>query len=240
MTDRTALQKGTALLLPALLFGFLVTTQWATLSGAGDVAIRYIDPLTRSVEALQHEQTSLRGELRELRDRLDALQRARATQSQTAREIQARIEQLRVAAGLTEVRGEGVVIELAPGRPSGAAGEPERPPCLAPDLTDLVNLAWRGGAQAVAINGERLIASSSVYCIGATIVVNGGVATAPYAVQAIGTPGSIATLFEDPGQLRDLKRRRDQQAVGLSLSSVADLMLAPYGGALSAGVAVPR
>ena len=237
MTDARGFQKGLALLVPAILFGFLVATQWHTFA-APNVAIRYVDPLTETVGGLQDEQAVLKSELGVIRGRLDELQRASASQSDAVKELQARIDDLKVSAGLAEARGEGVVVTLNATR--APVGVPAETTCFAPDLTDLVNAAWRGGARAVVINGERLVASSSVYCVGGTIVVNGSITSAPFEVSAVGPSGAILAVLDDPAQLRDLKARRDQQAIELTFTRATALVLPAYTGPLSVEEAAAR
>jgi uncharacterized protein YlxW (UPF0749 family) len=234
-----AFQKSLALTLPALVFGFFVATQWATFAvpEARDVTIRYIDPLGETVAALQREQTDLRTQLTDIRTKLDDLQRASGQQSGSARELQARIDDLKASSGLTELRGEGVSVTL--GARTGTGSE-VRPPCFAPDLTDIVNAAWRGGATAVAISGERFVASSSVYCVGGTIVVNGSIVSTPLTVSALGSPTAILAVLDDPAQLRDLKHRRDQQAVDLRISRAPLLVVPAYRGGVAVRSAVPQ
>lgn len=235
------MQKGLALMVPTIVFGFLVAMQWATfaLPGAQEVGIRYIDPLSGTVTRLQEEQTALKAQLTDIRTKLDDVQRTAAAQSGTVKELQTRIDDLKASAGLTEVRGEGVVVTLDTVRVPGAK-EQERQVCLAPDLTDIVNATWRGGARAVAVNSERLVASSSVYCVGATIVVNGSIVSAPFAVSAVGPPAAILAVIDDATQLRDLKRRRDQAAIDLRVTRSPLLTLAAYSGPLSARSAKPE
>jgi uncharacterized protein YlxW (UPF0749 family) len=241
VTDTRALQKGLALVPAAIFFGFLVATQWSTLAdpASRDVSIRYIDPLSGTVGRLQDEQSTLKAQLAEIRGKLDEVQRAASTQSGVAKDVQAHIDELRASAGLSEARGEGVVVMLDAVRAAGAK-EPERPVCLAPDLTDIVNATWRGGATAVAINGERLVASSSVYCVGATIVVNGSIVSAPYAVSAVGNASAILGIVDDPAQLRDLKRRRDQLAIDLRVARSPLVTVPAYTGPLAARSAKPQ
>ena len=238
MTHARPLQKGLALVPAALLFGFLVATQWSTLVSQ-DVGIRYIGPLSSTVARLQDEQTALKAQLSDLRAKLDEVQRAASTQSGAVKDLQARIDDLRASAGLTEVRGEGVVVTLDAARTAGSKDQ-ERQVCLAPDLTDVVNAAWHGGARAVALNSERLVASSSVYCVGATIVVNGSIVSAPFSVSAVGQPSSLLGVIDDPAQLRDLKRRRDQLAIDLRIARSPLLTLPAYTGPLSARSAKPE
>lgn len=239
--DARSVQKGLAVTVPAVVFGFLVAVQWSTFAAPGsrDVGIRYIDPLSETVTRLQTEQTALKAQLADARSKLDELQRAGSAQSGSEKDLAAQVEDLRESAGLTEASGEGVVVTLDAARPTTGPAE-ERRPCLAPDLTDIVNAAWRGGARAAAINGERLVASSSVYCVGGTIVVNGSIVSAPFTVSVVGAPAGVLSILDDPGQLRDLKRRRDQQSVDLHISRAPALALPAYAGPLSARTAVAQ
>lgn len=240
VTDSRALQKGLALVLPAFLFGSFVAAQWSTIAlpGALDVSIRYIDPLSTTVGRLQEEQTALRAQLGDLRRQLDEIQRTASAQSGAVRDAQVRIDDLRVSAGLSEIRGEGVVVTLDTVKAVGGK-EPDRV-CLAPDLTDVINTVWMAGARAVSINAERIVASSSVYCVGSTIVVNGSIVAAPFAVSAVGPAPGLLAVVEDPSQLRDLKRRRDQLAVDMKVARAAQLTLAAYTGPLPGRQARPQ
>ena len=232
MTDTRTLQKGLVLALPAVVFGFFVATQWATFAvpATRDVEIRYIDPLGATVTTLQNEQAELRSQLGDIRAKLDDLQRASGEQSGSVRDLQTKIDDLRTTAGLTEVRGEGVQVTLD-SRPG--TGADVRPPCFAPDLTDIVNAAWRGGATAVSIAGERVVSSSSVYCVGGTIVVNGSIVSAPLTVAAVGPTASLFAILDDPAQLKDLKRRRDDRSVDFRYSRAQLVVVPAYRGAVA-------
>ena len=39
------------------------------------------------------------------------------------------------------------------------------------ELRDIVNLLWMAGSDAIAINDERLVSNSSIYCVGSTVMV---------------------------------------------------------------------
>ncbi len=224
------LQKGFVLLVPAILFGLLVAAQWGTFASAvrDDIGIRYVEPLNQSVGGLQTQQDELKTQLAALRTELEDLQRTATTQTGTTQDLQARLDQLRALSGLTAARGQGVTITLdaAPSQ----AGPPERPVCFAPDLTDITNAAWRAGAIAISINGERVVASSSVYCVGSTIVVNGALTAAPFEIAAIGDAAKLLAAFDDPQQLRDLKSRRDERSVIFRASQGSDLAIGAYTG----------
>lgn len=232
--DRPALSHALAALLPAILFGVAVAAQWQTQELGKQITVRHNTELSDSAQGLQDEQAGLKEQIAALRSRLGEIQKTAASQSDAVRELQAQVEDLRLRAGMTAVSGSGVVVHLEVPKPV-AGREPERPVCHSTDLIDVVNAAWRGGADAVAIGSERVVTTTSIYCVGATVLVNGSVISGPFDITVVGRPDALLATFEDPAQLRDLKRRDVLRVLrGLALTVPA------YSGALSVRFAVPR
>lgn len=235
------LRTGLALLLPAMIFGFLVAAQWQTQSQRNELAVRYNAPLTEAARSLQNEQNTLKAQLAELRKELDTIQANASTQSETARALQARLDDLKGRAGLTPVKGDGVVVVLDDAKQTAvSAKDLDQSICHATDLTDIVNTAWRGGASAVAINDERIVGTSSVYCVGATIMVNGTLMSPPFQIVAVGRQDQLLGAFEDPGQLADIKQRSEVHGLGFRVSRAQGLEAPAYSGALNVHVAQPK
>jgi uncharacterized protein YlxW (UPF0749 family) len=223
------------LILPALLFGLLVTLQWRTQQERSELTVRYNAPLLDAANSLQNEQNTLKAQLADLRAQLDEIQRGAASQSTASRDLQARIDDLRSAAGLTERNGDGVVITLDDARSTspGQTSNVDKSICHSTDLTDIVNTAWHGGAQAIAINGERVVGSTSVYCVGSTIMVNGTLMSPPFSVLVIGSQNELLAAYDDPNDLRDIKQRRDVYGLGFRVTRTSAVKVPPYGGALN-------
>lgn len=239
--QRQHLRNSLALVVPALLFGFLVAAQWQTQSGRSELAVRYNAPLTEAAQSLQNEQNELKAQLAELRAQLDAIQASASTQTGTSRELQARIDGLKQQAGLTPLSGDGVVIVLDDAKQAPAnAKDLDKSICHATDLTDIVNTAWRGGAQAIAINDERIVGTSSVYCVGSTIMVNGTLMSPPFQVVVIGRQDTLMAAFDDPGQLRDIKQRSDVYGLGFRVSRATQLRVPAFSGVLNVKAAQPK
>ena len=230
------------LIFPALLFGLLVSLQWRTQQERSELTVRYNAPLLDAANSLQNEQNALKAQLADLRAQLDDVQRGAASQSTASRDLQARIDELGAAAGLSERSGEGVLITLDDARSTSPAqtANVDKSICHSTDLTDIVNAAWRGGAQAIAINGERVVGSTSVYCVGSTIMVNGALMSPPFSVSVIGPQNELLLAYDDPRELRDIKQRRDVYGLGFQVTRASGLKLAPYGGALNVRYASPR
>lgn len=235
------LRTGLALLLPAMIFGFLVAAQWQTQSERNELAVRYNAPLTEAARSLQNEQNTFKTQLAELRRELDGIQASASTQSEASRSLQARIDELKARAGLTPVKGDGVVVVLDDAKVLPAnAKDLDQSICHATDLTDIVNTAWRGGASAVAINDERIVGTSSVYCVGATIMVNGTLMSPPFQIVAVGRQDQLLGAFEDPAQLADIKQRSEVHGLGFRVSRAQAIEAPAYSGALNVHVAQPK
>lgn len=235
------LEHSLVLLIPAVLFGLLVTLQWRTQLDRSELSVRYNAPLLDAADALQKEQTTLKGQLAELRARLDEIQRNASTQSGAAKELQNRIDELKANAGLTPLTGDGVIVQLDDAR--GVAVAPrdvDKSICHATDLTDIINIAWRGGAEAIAVNDERIVSSSSVYCVGSTIMVNGTLLSPAFNIAVIGPQNSLLAAFDDPNHLQDIKQRRDVQGLGFRVTRARAINVPAYSGALNVRYAQPR
>ena len=234
-------QRSLVLLVPAVLFGLLVTLQWRTQAERSELSVRYNAPLIDAASALQNEQNELKTQLAQLRARLDEIQRNASSQSGAAKELQLQLDELKASAGLTPESGDGVVVQLDDARNvSVSARDIDKSICHATDLTDIINTAWKGGAQAIAVNDERLVNSSSVYCVGSTIMVNGTLMSPPFNIAVIGPQNSLLGAYDDPNQLRDIKQRRDVQGLGFHVSRASAIHVPAFSGALNVRYAEPH
>jgi uncharacterized protein YlxW (UPF0749 family) len=119
-----------------------------------------------------------------------------------------RLRNLEAGTGLGRVRGDGVVVRLVDAAQdkdavTGADVGPSR--VLYSDLQKVANALWAAGAEAVAINGQRLTATSTIRSAGEAILVDYRPVTSPYEVSAIG-PGSMRDRF-DESRAADLMRK---------------------------------
>lgn len=191
--------------------------------------------LTDLVRALEDERTDLEGQLGLLRERIAQIEANAAEEAGVEESFGREIEQVRVMAGLTPLRGPGVRVVLA----DAASVPPGQDPsaCLIHDLDIalVVNALLAAGAEGVSVNGERLVATTAIRCAGNTVLVNGRRVGNPYLIEAVGDPQALEdALRSTPGvdALFDLF----PSAYGLSTSieQVESLELPAYGGVLRA------
>ncbi len=131
-------------------------------------------------------------------------------------------EELTVAgalSGLKTVDGEGIIVTLEDGdRILTPETNIETILVHDSDILALVNELKAAGAEAISINGQRVIASTSIRCVGPVIQVNGIKVAAPFYIKAIGNSkylesalnirGGILDNYKAYGIKIDLKREK--------------------------------
>lgn len=220
--------------------GFVAAAQWNSEVQRTSYTTSAQQVLAAQALALEREQDALQAQLAGVEAQLAELQH-QSEGSQTAlAEINRELVKARVAAGLVAVHGPGMVIEIADSRrvvPPGA--NPANYIVLADDLRDLVVALWNAGAEAIAINGERLVATSSIYGVGSSVLVNSAFLSPPFRVEAIG-PGDLEAQFrKDPAYLGRVAQRIEAFDLEFATLSADDLQLPPFIGSTSLRWAVP-
>lgn len=115
---------------------------------------------------------------------------------------------LAVLSGLTPVQGPGVEVMMADGdRVVRAREKPSVVLVQDGDVILLNMMLWYGGAKAVAINGERLTAQSTITSSGPTLVINARRMVGPFQVLAIGDPEVLTGVLEARGGFADRMRQ---------------------------------
>jgi uncharacterized protein YlxW (UPF0749 family) len=112
------------------------------------------------------------------------------------------LDTLRTPGGLTPMTGPGleVVLDDASSAPAGVQVDPNQLLVHQSDLQAVVNALWAGGAEAMSISGQRIVATSAVKCVGPTLLLNGKVFSPPYRVLAIGPARTMQKqLAASPG-----------------------------------------
>lgn len=136
-------------------------------------------------------------------------------------EGQAALEELNLAelsAGLTAVRGPGLSVTLTDAPPPEDDSE-NLGRILDRDILSLVNAMWAAGAEAVAVDGQRLGPTTTIRSAGQAILVDFRPVANPYVIEAIGPAEMFRDVLESPAG-RTLTSYA--AAFGLGLDAVAD------------------
>jgi len=103
-------------------------------------------------------------------------------------------------AGLTAVKGSGIVITM---EDAPAKGELDVEEYIIHDndINNILDELKASGAQAISVNGERVIFSTKPVCAGPTIIVNNNRYPPPYVIKAIGDPDMLYDAVDNMAQV---------------------------------------
>jgi len=136
------------------------------------------------------------------------------------------LSKVRMSAGLITVTGPGVEVVLD--NPKHET-EPGMPPELFiirdEDLLKVVNELWGAGAEAISINGQRIIATSEIRLAAPFININTRRVVPPYQVLAIGDPDTLMSSLELPGGLAEYLR---SLGIDITVEKHDDLTIPAY------------
>jgi uncharacterized protein YlxW (UPF0749 family) len=221
----------TALILAGLLLGLSLAIHWQGMPTPPPDAPA---ARARAAEALRQselEQEQLKATIARLREELATVQREASQQTGQLSQVQVELEREQLVAGLVPLRGPGVVLQLDDSKTPPMPGtEPNDYIIHEYDVRDVVNLLWNGGAEAIAINNERLVNTTSIYCVGSTIMVNDTRLSPPYQIRAICDRKPVEALLNSPAQLTLLRPRIKAYGVEFSVTWADEVEIPAYSG----------
>lgn len=109
--------------------------------------------------------------------------------------------------GLTELTGSGIIVTVSDNNKVKLSEIDERVDSVSSyivhdgDLRDIVNELNNAGAEAISINGQRILGTTAITCSGTVITINGVKLSSPFKINAIGNPESLSGINRNGGCL---------------------------------------
>ena len=111
--------------------------------------------------------------------KLDEYNQRKASNQETSQLLEKELEQIKKIAGLTEVKGDGIVVTLTD----------KEEVIGARDLIEVVNELRLAGAEAISINDKRIVNMTDIVdIVERVILINVERTSSPYIIKAIGDP----------------------------------------------------
>lgn len=178
---------------------------------------------TELVRQLTADVDALRGEVEQLTDALESPDRPPSPDA----------DFVAAAAGRTAVTGPGIAVTLddAPTDAPALPGiHPDELVVHQQDLEAVINALWAGGAEAMAIQGQRIVSTSAVRCVGNVLLLEGQVYSPPYVVTAIGDPAALRAALDSAPAVATYREWADAVGLGWAVADVGTLELPAYEG----------
>ncbi len=114
-------------------------------------------------------------------------------------DINSQIEELKFYNGFTDIRGPGIMMRV-----SDSTSEDENLDIMEKivhdvDITVLLNDLKSAGAEAIDVNGKRILNISEVVCAGPVLKINGEAVPAPFVIRAVGDQESLYNVVTEEG-----------------------------------------
>lgn len=190
--------------------------------------------LVKLINTRQGEVDSLGKELVRLRNDVTA---ARRRLSATSADEARGLRDVQMWAGTTAVSGAGLEIRLSDSRREARTDDDRQSLSVHDvDLQLVVNALWEAGAEAVAVNGQRLVATSPIRAAGETVTVNFRPLVPPYKIE---TAGGDRKVFERSAVAQRFRQWEEDYGLGFSVKSREKVVVPAYVGTLQLSSARP-
>jgi uncharacterized protein YlxW (UPF0749 family) len=163
--------------------------------------------LVSLVQAQSRRNSALARQVTTLREEVDALSTTAVGPDDRGPDLSTQAEY----AGLTAVTGPAVSVTLDDA-PSSVAADGIDPDLLVvhqQDIQAVVNALWNGGAEAMTIQGQRVISTTGVKCVGNTVVLHGIPYAPPYVISAIGNQEGLERALSEAQPIQIYKQYVD-------------------------------
>jgi uncharacterized protein YlxW (UPF0749 family) len=161
--------------------------------------------------------------------------------SEASRELNESLQTAKSYAGLTELQGPGVLItlndatdEVPTDRRSDSSNNSDadildqEKIIHDQDILRVVNELYAAGAEAISVNNLRLVESSSIRCVGPTVLVDAERIASPIKIRAIGNPETLLGGLKMPGGVYQQLQEVDPRMV--TIEDVKEMTLPAYSG----------
>ena len=201
---------------------------------------------SNSTVSQSYEENNLRAEVLKYKEKYDnkyeELERAEkelekerqeaTTEDNELKDLEEQITKGNKLIGFAEVTGPGVTLTLSDSKAatnSALVGDLNDLLVHDMDVLSVINELKNAGAEAISINDQRIIPTSSIVCGGNIITINGERIGAPFVIKAIGLPEQLAALSRPGGYLSILS----DYGIGTELKKEESITIPKYSGVIN-------
>ncbi len=158
---------------------------------------------------IKEENEKLQKDVAYYKAHYEDLARDQASGLSSSKGLQQALEDEKLQAGAVSLHGPGIVVTVKDS-PKLDPMESNKEVIMQymvhdSDLRSVVNELFSAGAEAIAINDQRLVANSSIRCVGSTVLVNSERLAPPYRIAAIGKPDVLQSALDLQGGALDIE-----------------------------------
>ena len=228
-----------AVMAVCVVVGFLLAAQLrgVQLAGAADATnASRLETLQGLYNDVVEERDGLTEQVGQLQSELELYRQQAASGDEGSEALKTELEQMEITAGLTDVEGPGVTVVLEDSTQANVTGDEADYLIHDNDILSVINELRSAGAEAISLNGERILATSEVRCTGAVVTVNGRRYAAPYVIFAIGDPDTLYSALTMRNGVVDIL---SQWGITVRVTASDQLLIPAYSGTVDYQYAKP-
>lgn len=179
------IKRNIAITAICVILGLMVAWQYKSINYNENIASyqnQRAEGLMEELIRLQRNNGELRTQLQKLQDDVRLYETAKAGSDDTSKKLLEELKIARVFAGLTDVKGKGILITVESDSYNSVYDS---------DILTLVNELRASGAQAISVNDERIVSVTEIREAQPYIMINKTPTTAPFIIKAIGNPDQL-------------------------------------------------
>lgn len=230
MKDKKKISIILGLMCFALTLGICI--QLKTVKGSNFVISKNYEENNLRAEVLKYKE-KYDNKYRELEKAEKELEKERQSSTENNSSLEQKEEAIKQGnkmIGMTEVTGSGVIVTLSDSKKDASTALNASDLLVHDvDVLSVINELKNAGAEAISINDQRLVPTSSIVCGGNIIEINGEKTGAPFEIKAIGLPEQLASLSRPGGYLEILKGA----TVGVDLKKSNNITIPKYTGVIT-------
>lgn len=152
---------------------------------------------------LEEKNRDIQKELNKKQERVREIEKEMSQEAQVYFNLAEDAEKYRMFLGKVKVKGKGVEVTLADGNYNPEEENINNYIVHEHHVFKVINELYISGAQAIAINGQRLSHNSYIVCNGPVIEIDGRQHPAPFIITAIGDAEVLASALNLTGGVKD-------------------------------------
>ncbi|KJS79890.1 MAG: hypothetical protein JM58_19520 [Peptococcaceae bacterium BICA1-8] len=133
-----------------------------------------------------------------LREELDKIENSSPTEQVDIKLLQQKVQKAKLQAGLLPVKGRGIKVivdDNNAGLNASPNDDPNRYIIHYENILNIITELKLGRAEAISINGERIVTPTEIRCVGNVILVNITRLAPPFEISAIGNPDILEEML---------------------------------------------
>lgn len=215
-----------------LLLTIAICVQIRTMNSASSTVSQTLadNELRDQVLKMKERYDNASNDLANAQKELERVRQAATQDDETAEAKEQELNENNMILGNTDVTGEGVEIVLADAVNISSSLSASDQIIHYGDIQDVVNELRNAGAEAIEVNGQRIVNTSAITCEGNIIKINGERIGSPFTIKAIGSKDLLYGALERAGSILDWIRDAGNTAITTKEDNIT---ISRYSGVIS-------